>query len=115
MNMYTDPNRLHTTNPGKIENNPLWIFHDAFNPDKNWVEEAKVRYRKGQIGDVECKKRLIDALLEFLNPIRQRRSDYARDIIQVNKILSDGAIQANDLANETLRFVQKVTRQQFQF
>nr|WP_258267252.1 hypothetical protein [Coxiella-like endosymbiont] len=56
MNMYTDPNRLYASDPGTIENNPLWIFHDIFNPDKNWIEEAKQRYREGKIGDVECKK-----------------------------------------------------------
>ena len=113
MNMYTDPNRLHANNLGRIENNPLWVFHDTFNPDKNWVEEAKVRYREGQIGDVECKKRLIDVLLEFLNPIQQRRAEYKKDFAQVKKILNEGAKQANEVANETLRFVKKVTRQQF--
>ena len=53
MNMYTDPNRLRVSDPGTVENNPLWIFHDTFNPDKNWIEEAKQRYREGKIGDID--------------------------------------------------------------
>ena len=113
MNMYTDPNRLHVNNLGRVENNPLWVFHDAFNPDKNWVKEAKVRYRAGKIGDVECKKRLVDVLLEFLNPIRKRRSEYKKDFTQVKKILSEGSDRVNDVANETLCFVKRVTKQKF--
>ena len=50
MKMYTDPKRLKATDPGTIENNPLWIFHDAFNPDTAWVADAKEKYRAGAIG-----------------------------------------------------------------
>ena len=63
MSMYTDPKRLKSTDKGSIENNPLWIFHDIFNSDKAWVDEAKNKYRHGQIGDVECKKKLIEIIL----------------------------------------------------
>ncbi len=71
--MYTDPKRLKATDPGTVENNPLWVFHDTFNPDKQWVEEAKARYRAGTIGDVECKKRLIEVLVALIEPMRERR------------------------------------------
>ena len=66
MQLYTDPKRVRLTDPGQIEGNPLWIFHDAFNPDKYWVEEAKAQYRGGKIGDVVCKKKLIDVLNDLL-------------------------------------------------
>ncbi|HEX4044997.1 MAG TPA: tryptophan--tRNA ligase, partial [Gammaproteobacteria bacterium] len=66
MSMYTDPNRLKATDKGTVENNPLWIFHDTFNPDQAWVEEAKNRYRAGTIGDVESKKRLIEVLVALI-------------------------------------------------
>src|SRR3990167_6997121 len=62
MSMYTDPKRLKPTDKGSIENNPLWIFHETFNPDKDWVKEAENKYQNGEIGDVECKKRLIEVL-----------------------------------------------------
>ncbi|WP_267257097.1 tryptophan--tRNA ligase [Coxiella endosymbiont of Ornithodoros maritimus] len=113
MNMYTDPKRLRATDPGTVENNPLWVFHDTFNSDKNWVDEAKTRYREGRIGDVECKKRLVEVLLEFLNPIQQRRAEYENDFSQVQRILNEGAEQVNEIADETLRFVRKATKQQF--
>ena len=57
MGMYTDPNRLRASDPGTVENNPLWIFHDTFNTDQAWVEATKERYRQGAVGDVECKNR----------------------------------------------------------
>ena len=113
MSMYTDPKRLRVTDPGVVINNPLWIFHDTFNPDKKWVEKAKEYYQEGRIGDVECKKHLVEVLLEFLNPIQKRRSEYEKDIAQVKKIFHEGANRANEIANETLRLVKKVTRQQF--
>ena len=113
MSMYTDPKRLRVTDPGVVENNPLWIFHDTFNPDKKWVEKAKEYYQEGRIGDVECKKHLVEVLLEFLNPIQKRRAEYEKDFSQVKKIFLEGANRANEIANETLRLVKKVTKQQF--
>ena len=77
MSMYTDPTRIHPTDPGHVEGNPVFIYHDAFNPNKAEVEEMKERYRKGTIGDVEVKKRLVVCLNEFLAPIRERRAHYA--------------------------------------
>lgn len=103
MSMYTDPKRLKATDPGSIENNPLWIFHETFNPDQKWVEEAQDRYRKGQIGDVECKKRLIDVLVALIEPMRQRRLALEKEPTYVMNVLKQGAEKANKIAQETLQ------------
>lgn len=102
MGMYTDPNRLRATDPGTVENNPLWIFHDTFNPDTVWVEDAKARYRAGTIGDVECKRVLIDAIDAFLRPIRERHQQFSQDLAHVDQVLKQGAERANELAAATL-------------
>jgi tryptophanyl-tRNA synthetase len=111
--MYTDPKRLKATDPGTIENNPLWVFHDTFNSDTHWVNEAKERYRQGTIGDVECKKRLIDVLVSFIEPIRQRRQEFERDPGQVLAILREGNERANAVANETLRLAKQAMKQDY--
>lgn len=102
MSMYTDPNRLKATDPGTVENNPLWIFHDTFNTDKAWVEDAKERYRAGTIGDVECKKQLIAAINDFLAPFHERRKEYQSDPAQLMTILKEGTAKANVIAEDTL-------------
>ena len=111
MGMYTDPNRLRATDPGTVENNPLWIFHDTFNADKAWVEEAKQRYREGSIGDVECKKRLVDILIAFIEPIAERRKAVENEKDHVQAVLRQGAERANQVAEETLRLVKTAMRQ----
>ncbi|MCD6055914.1 MAG: trpS [Gammaproteobacteria bacterium] len=113
MAMFTDPNRLRATDPGKVENNPLWIFHDTFNPDKVWIEEAKDKYRKGQIGDVDCKKRLIEILIELLKPMQERRKLFEKDKHAVLTILRDGTERANQAAEETLRLAKKAMSQAY--
>lgn len=113
MGMYTDPNRLHATDPGTIENNPLWLFHDVFNPDKKWVSEAKDKYRKGQIKDVECKRILIDRLVELTQPIRERRKHYEKDPGEVLNVLKQGTAQANQLAEETLSKAKAFMKQDY--
>ncbi|MHB1949327.1 MAG: tryptophan--tRNA ligase [Gammaproteobacteria bacterium] len=111
--MYTDPKRLKATDPGSVENNPLWIFHETFNPDQKWVEEAEERYRLGQIGDVECKKRLVEVLVDLIEPIRQRRLVYENDPGQVLAVLREGTQKANEVANETLALAKKALRQDY--
>lgn len=113
MGMYTDPNRLSATDKGTIENNPLWIFHDAFTPDNDWVEEAKQKYQAGTIGDVECKRKLIDSIEQILQPMRQRRQEYAAHPKEILRILQQGTIKANEVANETLNLVKKAMKQDF--
>ncbi|OFX33514.1 MAG: tryptophan--tRNA ligase, partial [Armatimonadetes bacterium RBG_16_67_12] len=77
MRMYTDPKRIHPTDPGTVEGNPVFIYHDAFNANKAEVDELKARYRAGKVGDVEVKKRLAQALNAFLDPLRERRARHS--------------------------------------
>ncbi|CAN5661978.1 tryptophan--tRNA ligase [soil metagenome] len=102
MSMYTDPNRLRATDPGTVEGNPVFIYHDAFNPDTAEVEDLKVRYREGRVGDVEVKKKLIVALETFLSPIRERRADYAARPELVDEILIAGNEVMQGVARETM-------------
>lgn len=102
MAMYTDPNRLKATDPGKVENNPLWVFHETFNTDTNWVKEAEERYRTGKIGDVECKRKLIDVLVALIDPIRLRRQVFEQDVHAVKRLLQEGTERANAVAHHTL-------------
>jgi tryptophanyl-tRNA synthetase len=111
MTMYTDPKRLRVTDPGTIENNPLWIFHEIFNPDQDWVAEAEEKYRHGQIGDVECKKKLIDVLVAKIEPMRQRRLQYEQDPAHVMAVLCAGTEKANQIAEETLALTKEAMRQ----
>jgi tryptophanyl-tRNA synthetase len=74
MNMYTDPKRLRATDPGTVEGNPVFIYHDAFNPSKAEVDDLKERYRVGKVGDVEVKQKLAVAINNFLEPIREKRA-----------------------------------------
>lgn len=113
MGMYTDPNRLRATDPGRVEDNPLWIFHDSFNTDLSWLEDAKQRYREGKIGDVECKKRLIEIINDFLQPMRERRKCYENDVSELVNILRQGSEKANIVANDTLKRVKEAIKQIF--
>ena len=107
MGMYTDPNRLRATDPGKVENNPLWIFHDTFNTDKTWVMEAKEKYRAGAIGDVECKKKLIEIIIALLEPMQKRRQALIGNDDYILSVIREGAVKANAVANESLRKVKR--------
>jgi tryptophanyl-tRNA synthetase len=111
MAMYTDPKRLKATDKGSIENNPLWIFHDTFNPDKAWVQAAKERYQQGTIGDVECKRKLIEVLTAIITPMRERRKQYEQDLHAVQKVLREGTEKANEVANKTLLLAKEAMRQ----
>lgn len=113
MSMYTDPNRLKATDKGTVENNPLWIFHDTFNPDKTWIEQAKERYRAGTIGDVECKRQLIDVLVALIEPMRLRRVQLEQDLHYVKKVLQEGTEKANATANTTLRLAKEAMHQRY--
>lgn len=74
--MYTDPNRVHADIPGTVEGNPVFIYHDAFNPNRAEVDDLKERYRAGTVGDVEVKEKLTIAVNNFLEPMRERRAQY---------------------------------------
>jgi tryptophanyl-tRNA synthetase len=107
MGMYTDPTRIHANDPGHVEGNPVFAYMDAFNPDRNEVEELKARYRAGTVGDVEVKRRLAIVLNEYLAPLRQRREQFAAHPGDLIDILQSGTARARQLAEKTLASVQE--------
>lgn len=107
MMMYTDPTRARATDPGHIEGNPVFIYHDAFNPDKNEVADLKDRYLKGKVGDIEVKEKLIKALNTFLDPVRSRRAEYEKNPGKVLEIIQTGTEKASLLAASTLSEVRE--------
>lgn len=110
MKMYTDPTRQRTTDPGKVEGNPVFIYLDAFGTDKKTTEALKQRYRNGQVGDIEVKQYLVEVLNTFLEPIRVRREEYELQPDLVKKILEDGTTKARQVVNETMAEVRKAMR-----
>ena len=113
MSMYTDPNRLKATDPGTVENNPLWIFHETFNPDKAWVAEHEEKYRAGTIGDVACKRKLAEVLIELIEPMAKRRQEFAQDMAQVSRILIEGSQRANAVAEQVWQQAKAAIKQKF--
>ena len=105
MSMYTDPDRIHSTDPGKVEGNPVFIYHDVFNPNKSEVGDLKKRYKEGKVGDVEVKEKLFVALNTFLKPIRERRSEFEGKDAELEKILKEGTEKAREVAKETMQKV----------
>src|SRR6186997_1688664 len=85
--MYTDPKRIRADIPGTVEGNPVFVYHDAFNPDTAEVEDLKTRYRAGKVGDVEVKTKLARALNAHLDPIRARRADLVANPKRLQEIL----------------------------
>lgn len=102
MNMYTDPTRLHATDPGHVEGNPVFAYHDLFNPDQEEVTEFKHLYRAGKIGDVAVKRRLAIALNEYLAPLRARRVALMQQPDNLLEILAEGTARARLLAERTM-------------
>lgn len=102
MRMYTDPKRIHPTDPGTVEGNPVFVYHDAFNANKVEVADLKERYRTGRVGDVEVKKRLAVGLNAFLEPIRERRARFASRPELVDEIIVEGSRRARGIAADTL-------------
>jgi tryptophanyl-tRNA synthetase len=102
MSMFTDPTRIHPTDPGHVEGNPVFTYHDVFNPDKAEVDELKERYRKGTVGDVEVKARLFIALNNFLAPIRERRGEFAAKPERVREIIMEGTRKGRVVAQSTM-------------
>ncbi|MBC7239949.1 MAG: tryptophan--tRNA ligase, partial [Chloroflexi bacterium] len=105
--MYTDPNRIRADIPGRVEGNPVFIYHDIFNPNKAEVEDLKERYRAGRVGDVEVKEKLARALNAFLDPLRERRAYYASQNGLVERILYEGTERASKEAEITLSMMKK--------
>jgi tryptophanyl-tRNA synthetase len=110
MSMYTDPTRLRATDPGHVEGNPVFTYHDAFNPNKGEVEEMERLYRIGGIGDVAVKRSLVKALNEFLDPIRERRTPYEQNPEQVREIIMEGTRKARNVGAETMQAVRQAMK-----
>ena len=100
--MFTDPTRIHATDPGHVEGNPVFMYHDAFNPNEAEVEDLKDRYTKGTVGDVEVKRLLAEHLNEFLDPIREKRRYYEEHMDLVRDAVLDGTQRAKEVAEETM-------------
>ncbi|MGP1577494.1 MAG: tryptophan--tRNA ligase [Treponema sp.] len=105
--MYTDPNRTSADVPGTVEGNPVFIYHDSFNPNKAEVEDLKERYQKGAVGDVEVKDKLASALNTFLDPIRERRALYTAKKGFVDEIIYRGTLKMRAEAQQTLKAAKK--------
>jgi tryptophanyl-tRNA synthetase len=107
MGMYTDPTRLRATDPGHVRGNPVFTYHDAFNTNKDQVAELKRRYRRGKVGDVEVKRLLAYAINDFLEPIREKRAEYASRRNLVGDILHHGNERVQQEAQATLEEVRE--------
>ena len=112
MIMYTDPSRIHVTDPGHVENNPVFVYLDAFGSpsDHEQITKYKELYRKGQVGDIEVKKCLAKILNNFLDPIRKKRAEYESKPELVERILKEGTAKARAEAQKTLMEVKKAMK-----
>ena len=110
MSMYTDPKRIRPTDPGTVEGNPVFIYHDTFNANTAEVADLKERYRKGTVGDVEVKRKLFTALEQFLEPIRVRRAEIEKRPTLVDEILEAGTARGRAEAQRTLHEVREAMK-----
>lgn len=107
MRMYTDPNHTSIADPGNVEDNCVFAYLDAFDTRVDEVEELKAHYRKGGLGDVALKKRLIDVLENILGPIRERRKLFEKDKEYVLSVLQKGTERTREAAQETMKEVRQ--------
>lgn len=119
MSMFTDPNHLRIEDPGQVEGNPVFIYLDAFSKQEHFdeflpeyanLQELKEHYTRGGLGDVKVKKFLNKVLQAELEPIRQRRKEWEKNIPAVYEILREGSIKAQAVAAETLKEVKAAMR-----
>jgi tryptophanyl-tRNA synthetase len=108
--MYTDPKRVRADIPGTVEGNPVFTYHDTFNPDTAEVEDLKERYRTGKVGDVEVKTKLAKALNAHLEPIRARRAAVLAKPGTVKEILHEGSRKARVVAEQTMERVRQAVK-----
>ncbi|HTM34764.1 MAG TPA: tryptophan--tRNA ligase [Vicinamibacterales bacterium] len=105
--MYTDPKRVRADIPGTVEGNPVFIYHDAFNPNVTEVDDLKTRYRAGKVGDVEVKTKLAAAINAMLEPIRERREAALARPGYLRDVLFEGSARARRFAEETMERVRE--------
>lgn len=110
MQMYTDPDHIRVDDPGKIEGNVVFTYLDVFAPDQEAVGALKEHYQRGGLGDVTLKKYLIDVLNVFLDPIRTRRAQLAKDPQAVMNIVLEGTEKTRHVARETMKEVRQAMK-----
>lgn len=119
MSMFTDPNHLRVSDPGKVEGNPVFIYLEAFSrpehfaeflPEYSGLEELEDHYRRGGLGDVKVKKFLNQVLQAELEPIRERRKYWEQRLPEVYEILREGSRTAREKASQTLQDVRHAMR-----
>ena len=103
--MYTDPTRIRATDPGHVEGNPVFMYHDAFNQDTEEIADLKERYLVGKVGDVEVKQKLAKALNTLLEPIRIKRAHFEQNHELVREALEIGTLRAQKQAQDTMELV----------
>jgi tryptophanyl-tRNA synthetase len=108
--MYTDPKRVRADIPGTVEGNPVFMYHDVFNPDAAEVEDLKTRYRAGKVGDVEVKTKLTRAMNVTLAPMRERRREVMARPERVREILIEGSRRARGIAEATMERVREAVK-----
>jgi tryptophanyl-tRNA synthetase len=108
--MYTDPKRVRADIPGTVEGNPVFIYHDAFNPNRAEVDDLKSRYRAGAVGDVEVKAKLSTAINAMLEPIRERRQAALAQKGYLAEVLAHGSARARAIAGETMGRVREALK-----
>ena len=108
MKMYTDPHHIRVSDPGKVEGNTVFTYLDVFDTDMQKVAELKEQYQHGGLGDVVLKRRLIEVLNAFLDPIRIRRKEYAQDLQAVLAYALEGTRKTQVVAHETMQEVKRV-------
>jgi tryptophanyl-tRNA synthetase len=108
--MYTDPKRVRADIPGTVEGNPVFMYHDAFNPNTAEVDDLKARYRAGKVGDVEVKTKLAAAMNAALEPMRQRRREVMARPAQIREIVVEGSRRARATAQQTIERVRDAVK-----
>jgi tryptophanyl-tRNA synthetase len=108
--MYTDPKRVRADIPGTVEGNPVFIYHDAFNPNREEVDDLKARYRAGAVGDVEVKTKLAAAVNAMLDPIRERRAAALARPGYLREVLMEGSRRARVVAQDTMARVRSAVK-----
>jgi tryptophanyl-tRNA synthetase len=108
--MYTDPKRVRADIPGTVEGNPVFTYHDAFNPNKEEVDDLKDRYRAGKVGDVEVKTKLATALNAHLEPVRERRAAVLAKPGYLREVLEQGSHRARIVADQTMARVRDAVK-----
>ncbi|MGH9386963.1 MAG: tryptophan--tRNA ligase, partial [Vicinamibacterales bacterium] len=108
--MYTDPKRIRADIPGTVEGNPVFLYHDAFNPNTAEVDDLKARYREGRVGDVEVKTKLAIALNEVLEPIRDRRQRAVAQPGYLRDVLIEGSRKARHVSAATMERVRDAVK-----